>query len=61
MEEIQDLSKQIDFNNLIYRYKSKTVPKIFLVFKGPLKFYKHLKEGNILEKGEEEKKKLKMK
>ena len=56
MEEIRDLSKQIDFNNLIYRYKSKTVPKIFLVFKGPLKFYKHLKEGNILEKGEEEKK-----
>ena len=52
MEEIRDLSKQIDFNNLIYRYKSKTVPK------GPLKFYKHLKEGNILEKAEEEKKKM---
>ena len=56
MEEIRDLSKQIDFNNLIYRYKSKIVQKMFLVFKGPLKFYKHLKEGNILEKGEEEKK-----
>ena len=50
MEEIRDLSKQIDFNNSIYRYKSKTVPK------GPLEFYKHLKEGNILEKAEEEKK-----
>ena len=29
MEEIRDLSKQIDFNKLIYRYKSKTVPKMF--------------------------------
>ena len=31
MEEIQDLSKQIDFNNLTYHYNSKNVPKkIFL-------------------------------
>ena len=28
MKEIWDLSKQIDFNNLIYYFTSKTVPKI---------------------------------
>ena len=27
MEEIRDLSRQTDFNKLIYHYKSKTVPK----------------------------------
>ena len=26
MEEIQDLSKQVNFNNLTYHYKSKIVP-----------------------------------
>ena len=57
MEEIRDLSKQIDFNNLIDHYKNKTVPKYFLFFKGPLKFYKDIKEGNItLGKAEEEQK-----
>ena len=54
MEEIRDFSKQIDFNNLLYHYKSKTVPKNFVSFKGPLKFYKNIKEGIIkLEKTEE--------
>ena len=47
MEEIRDLSKQIDFNNLIYHYKSENVPKIFLCFKGPIKIFKNIKEGNI--------------
>ena len=47
MEEIQDLSRQIHFNNLIYHYNSKTVPKFFLSFKGPLKFYKSINEYNI--------------
>ena len=57
MEKIQDLSKQIDFNNLIHHYKSKTVPKCFLSFKGPLKYYKNIKEGNVtLEKAEEKQK-----
>ena len=27
MEEIQDLSKQIDFNNLTYHYKGKNNPQ----------------------------------
>ena len=57
MEEIRDLSRQIDFNNLVYHYKSKIVPKKFVCFKGPLKFYKNIKEGNItLGKAEEEQK-----
>ena len=30
MEEIQDLSKQIDFNNLTYRYKGNNDQKLFL-------------------------------
>ena len=29
MEEMQYLTKQIDFNDLTYHYKSKVVPKIF--------------------------------
>ena len=30
MEEIKNLSKQIDFHNLTYHYKSESTPKIFL-------------------------------
>ena len=33
MEEIQHLSKQIDFNNLTYRYKGNNDPKLFIGFK----------------------------
>ena len=36
----KDLSKQIDFNNLIYHHKSKNFPKMPVCFKGLLKFYK---------------------
>ena len=32
MEEVQDLSKQIDFNKLTYHYKGKTAPKKFYSF-----------------------------
>ena len=32
MEEIQDLSRQTDFNKLIYHYKSKTAPQFFYIF-----------------------------
>ena len=32
MEEIQDLSKQINFNNLHYCYKGNTAPKSFYRF-----------------------------
>ena len=33
MEEMRDLSKKIDFNSLIFHYKSKTVPKNFYLLK----------------------------
>ena len=36
MEEIQDLSKQIDFNNLTYNYKGESARKKFIGFKGRL-------------------------
>ena len=50
MEEIQDLRKQIDFNNLIFNYKGKSAPKIVV----PLGFYKNIMEGYItLENAEE--------
>ena len=61
MEEIQDLSKQIDFNNLTYCYKGNTAPKTFIGFKGPLVVYENIKEGCItLEKAEEEQKEFKL-
>ena len=62
MEEIQDLSKQIDFNNLTYRYKGNTARKTFIGHKGPLGFYRNIKEAHItLEKAEEYQKESKTK
>ena len=52
MEEIQDLRKQIDFNNLTYQYNSNNVPK-----KAPLSFYRNIKDGYItLQKAGEQQK-----
>ena len=45
MGKIQNLSKQINFNNLIYYFKNESGPKIFIGFKGPLHFYKSIKDG----------------
>ena len=60
IERIQDLSKQIDFNNLTYRYKGNTASKTFIGFKGPLGFYRNMQEGYItLEKSEKEQKEFK--
>ena len=44
MEEIQYLSKQIDFNDLTYNYKGKNDPKNFIGFKSPLSFYRSINE-----------------
>ena len=60
MEELQYLSKQIDFNNLTYKYKGKTASKYFIAFKGLLGFYKNIKEVYItLEKAKEKQKEFK--
>ena len=57
MEEIQYLSRQIDFNNLIYCYKGESASKNFVGFKGSLVFYKNIKEDHItLEKSEKKQK-----
>ena len=40
LDEIQYLSKQIDFNNLTYYFKGKNALKTFIYFKGPLGFYR---------------------
>ena len=59
MEEIQDLSKQTDFNNLTYHYNGNIAPKTFIGFKGQLGFYRNIKEGYVtLEKAAEKKKNL---
>ena len=42
MEEIQDLSKQIDFKNLSYRYKGNTAPKTFIGLISPLGFCENI-------------------
>ena len=47
IEEIQYLSKQIDFNDLTYHYKGKNDPKNFIGFKGPLSFYRSINENYI--------------
>ena len=46
MEEIQNLSKQIDFNDLTYCYEGNTAPKTFIGFKGSLDFYEN-KKGRL--------------
>ena len=56
---MQDLSKQIDLNNLAYYFKGKTGPKNFINFKGPLAFYRNIKDGYTTpEKAQEKPKKI---
>ena len=60
MSEIQNLSKHINFNNLAYYFKHERCPKSFIGFKGPLRFYKNIKDSYAtLEKAEENKKEIK--
>ena len=60
MEEIQDLSKQINFNNLSYHYTGKNDLKKLIGFKGLLNFNRSIKESNItLEKPEEQQREFK--
>ena len=58
MGEIQNLSKQISFKNLLYYFKSNSDPKRFIGFKDPLAFYKIIRDGyTTLEVAEGNKKK----
>ena len=42
---MQNLSNQIDFNNLIYYFNSESCPKNSIGFEGPLRFYKSTKDN----------------
>ena len=56
--EICNASKQIDFNNLTYKFKDENLDPIhFIDFKGPLHIYNNMKNGNtsITKKEEDEK------
>ena len=45
--EIYSISKQIDFKNLVYYFKSKDITTInFLGFRGPMHVYNSIKNGN---------------
>ena len=50
MEEIRDLSRWIDFNNLTYRYKGESTSKNLVDFKDRLAFYKNMEEGHTTRK-----------
>ena len=57
MEEIQDLSRRIDFNNLVYHCKGESALKYFVGFKALLVFNKNIKETHITLKKAVEKQK----
>ena len=58
MDEVEKISKQIDFSNLTYYFKSLNITPInFIRFRGPLHTFKEVKSGSIsLQKAEEEQK-----
>ena len=45
LKEIQDLSKQIGFNNLTYRYNGNNDSKTFIGYKYPPGFHWNIKES----------------
>ena len=57
MGEIYSMSKQIDFNDFIYYFKSKNItPITFIGFRGPWHIYGNIKNDNISIKEAEENK-----
>ena len=58
MSEIDDIAKQIDFNNLSYYFTSPNLALInFISFRGPMHIYNEINNGNIsTEKIEEDQK-----
>ena len=54
--EIQEIAKKIDCNNLIYHFKTPSIPSINLVgFRGPFHIYNEMKNGNkTIQTAEEE-------
>ena len=63
IDEIHNISKEFDFNNLTYHFKgSDTAPINFINFSGPMYIYNELKNRNVsTEKIEEDEKQFKSK
>ena len=47
MDEILEMSKEINYNNLVCYFKGPTHPENFAIFDGPIYTYDQLKNGNI--------------
>ena len=47
MDKILEMSKEIDYNNLVYYFKGPTHPINFAIFGGPMYTYGQLKNGHI--------------
>ena len=48
MDEILEMSRKINFNSLIYKFKTPSISSMnFIKFKGPMHTYNQLKNGNI--------------
>ena len=62
MSETNDLSKQIDLNNLTYYFRDKIISPInFIGFKAPLHLYRDIRDGNIkLAKAKEDQNQFKL-
>ena len=55
MDEILDMSKEIDYGNLGYNFKSSTPSINFTIYEGPMYTYNQLKNGEkTLQQVEEE-------
>ena len=61
LDEIQELSKNIDYKSLDYNFTTKASSAInFIRYKGPFSLFKNIRDGDIsLEMAEEDKKKSK--
>ena len=61
IDELQNLSKRFNFDNLVYYFKGKSRPENFIGFKDSLAFYKNIKDGyTTLEKAEKKQKTFKL-
>ena len=47
-DEIQNLSEQINYNNLAYYFKTKNKLKHFIGFRFPLNFFKNIRDGGTI-------------
>ena len=46
MDEILEMSREINYSNLVYNFKGPTTPITFTRFRGPMHTYNQLKNGD---------------